>query len=123
MEGNHCFNPAENCNRSGLEYPVDEYGHDVGICVIGGYTYYGKMFPSLYGYYLFGDWSGKLFYLLKDKKGDWQQGEVWTNGKNSNDIGVNINSFGEDEDGEIYIMTQSSPGPKSATGAIYRLGF
>ncbi len=123
MEGNHCFNPEKNCDSKGLVLPINEYGHDVGISVIGGYTYRGKMSPSLHGCYIFGDWSGKLFYLQKDKGGNWQRGDILVNGNGKNDTGIKINSFGEDEDGEIYIMTQQSSGPRNPTGVVYRIGY
>lgn len=80
------------------------------------------MYPSLQGYYLFGDWSGKLFYLKEDG-GKWFRGEILVNGSTKNDIDAKVNSFGEDENGEIYVITQKFYGPKSPTGAIYRLGF
>lgn len=122
MEGNHCFDPPQGCNTSGLALPIDEYDHSVGISVCGGFVYRGLMFPSLQGYYLFGDWSGKLFYLKKENN-QWVRGDILINGNTKNDINAKINSFGEDENGEVYVITQKLFGPKSPTGAIYRLGF
>lgn len=122
MEGNHCFDPPQGCNTSGLAMPIDEYDHSTGISVCGGYVYRGLMFPSLQGYYLFGDWSGKLFYL-KEENNQWIRGEILVNGNTKNDIDAKLNSFGEDEKGEVYAITQKLFGPKSPTGAVYRLGF
>lgn len=123
MEGYHCFNPENGCKTDGLTLPINEYSHDNGVSICGGYMYRGQMFPSLHNYYLFADWSGKLFYLKNDKKEGWQRGDVFVNGNDDNDIGAKINSLGEDENGEVYVITQHLFGPKSPTGAVYRLGF
>lgn len=122
MEGNHCYDPPQGCNTSGLAMPIDEYDHSFGISVCGGYFYRGLMFPSLQGYYLFGDWNGKLFYL-KEENNQWIRGDILVNGNSKNDIDVKLNSMGEDEKGEVYVITQKLFGPKSPTGAVYRLGF
>lgn len=122
MEGNHCYDPPQGCNTSGLTMPIDEYDHNTGISVCGGYVYRGLMFPSLQGYYLFGDWSGKLFYL-KEENNQWVRGDILVNGNTKNDIDAKLNSMGEDEKGEVYVITQKLFGPKSPTGAVYRLGF
>ncbi len=123
MEGYHCYNPASGCKTEGLTLPIDEYSHDVGISICGGYMYRGSMYPSLHGHYLFGDWNGKLFYLKQDKNNDWGRGDIYLDDENSNDIGAKLNSMGEDENGEVYLLTQHLYGPKSPTGALYRLGF
>jgi glucose/arabinose dehydrogenase len=123
MEGMHCFNPSANCKTEGLTLPIDEYNHETGISICGGYMYRGLKFPSLHGYYIFGDWNGKLFYLKQDKSSNWNRGEIHLDNSNSNDIGAKLNSFGEDENGEIYLITQHLFGPKSPTGAVYQIGF
>jgi glucose/arabinose dehydrogenase len=121
MEATHCFNPAKNCNTSGLTLPIDEYSHETGISICGGYMYRGKMFPSLHGNYFFSDWSGKMFYLKKQTDASWQRGEVIADDNKTNDMGAKINSMGEDENGEVYIITQHLMGPKSPSGAVYRI--
>ena len=121
MEGNHCFDPETDCSTAGLTLPIHEYDHKTGISICGGYVYRGKSFPSLAGYYIFGDWSGKLFYLKQDEKRQWGRGEVIAEGRKTNDTGVKINSMGVDADGEIYLVTQRSFGPKSKTGVILKI--
>ena len=122
MEGNHCYDPSSGCHTSGLTLPIDEYDHETGISVCGGYMYRGLRHPSLHGNYIFGDWSGKIFYLKQDKDLKWKRGEILMDGNNSNDIGAKINSFGEDENGDIYVITQHLFGPKSPTGSVFRIG-
>jgi len=121
MEGNHCYFPETGCETKGLALPIYEYDHHTGISVCGGYVYRGKSSPSLTGNYVFGDWSGKLFYLKQDAGGRWMRGDVIAEGRKNNDTGLKINSMGTDEAGEIYLVTQRSFGPKSKSGAIYRI--
>jgi hypothetical protein len=45
MEGNHCFNPASDCNDGTLTLPVVEYDHTQGCSVTGGFRYRGKEVP------------------------------------------------------------------------------
>jgi glucose/arabinose dehydrogenase len=121
MEGSHCYEPPAGCNTKELAMPVNEYDHNTGISICGGYVYRGKSFPSLNGVYFFGDWSGKLFYMKQGVDRKWTRGEVTVEGKKTNDIGLKINSMGMDESGEIYLVTQNSFGPKSKSGAIFRI--
>jgi glucose/arabinose dehydrogenase len=116
-EGKHCYNPENGCSFSNLELPIAEYGHSVGISVTGGFVYRGKNIPALHGKYIFGDWRGKLFYL-EEKDGNWIFNHLSADGK-PNDIHMNINSFGEDENGEIYILTQKTIGTLFSNGSVY----
>lgn len=123
MEGNHCFNPPTDCNPEKYAAPIAEYDHTEGVSVIGGYVYRGLEFPSLHGYYIFGDWKGVLWYLHQNEKSKaWERGPIYTE-KENNEISGKINSFGEDEKGNLYIVTQKLFGPKSPTGIIYKIGY
>ncbi len=118
MEGNHCFYPSTNCDQKNLEKPIAEYDHKVGVSVTGGYVYRGKNVPELKGKYIFGDWKGKLFYL--EKSGDtWKMQDLTVPGKNDNDMDVSINSFGEDENGEVYILCQKTSGSFISGGIVF----
>jgi glucose/arabinose dehydrogenase len=121
MEGYHCYDPPENCNRTGLTLPVIEYDHDQGISVCGGYVYRGKLMPDHNGKYFFGDWSGKMFVIEKQTTEKWQMLLPDVDHTGKNDINGKINSMGIDSDGEIYIITQKLYGPKSPTGVVYRV--
>jgi glucose/arabinose dehydrogenase len=111
-EGAHGFKPGP----PGAQYvePVIEYPHatnllsqskfprhSIGLCVIGGYVYRGKKYPSLDGVYVYGD------YVL---------GTIWGfryAGGKVTDYGAllqqpkNITSFAEDADGELYVLSFS----------------
>ena len=117
MEGNHCHEPKSDCPLTNLEIPIAEYDHSVGISVTGGFVYRGTKIPSLQGKYIFGDWKGKLFYL-EEKSGKWFFNHLSADGK-PNDIKTNINNFGEDESGEIYVLTQKTVGSILPNGAVY----
>jgi len=119
MEGRHCFNPSDNCNTSGLELPIDEYGHSVGISVIGGYVYRGSKSRDMQGAYIFGEWKGKIFMLLKQPNSTWDRRQFTIK---DFDGDLNINSFGEDENGELYVLGQHSVGPRK-DGSLFQIVF
>jgi glucose/arabinose dehydrogenase len=117
MEGNHCFNPSQNCDPKNLEPPIAEYAHDKGISVTGGYVYRGKNMPAFEGKYIFADWRGNMFYL-EETKGKWTLNDMVIEGKKNNDLDYDINSFGEDENGEIYIIAQKLTGSFASNGVV-----
>jgi glucose/arabinose dehydrogenase len=121
MEGYHCFNPSFNCDKTGLKLPITEYDHETGISVCGGYMYRGMSFPSLHGYYFFGDWSGKLFSLKRTPENTWDRIEVNVNKTGKNEIDGKINSMGVDDKGDVYVITQKMFGPKSVTGVLMKI--
>jgi glucose/arabinose dehydrogenase len=107
MEGLHCFSPQAGCDQAGLVLPVAEYSHAEGGCsVSGGYVYRGSKYPALQGAYFFGDYcSGKIWSLQREGDG-WQM-------NNRLESGVRISSFGEDVNGELYVIDHG--------GAVYQL--
>ena len=98
LEATHCYdNPT--CDPAKATLPVGEYGHDRGCSVTGGYVYRGAAFPALDGTYLFGDYcSGRVWGMRQNAQGGWQQRELL-------ESKLGISSFGEDEQGEIYITS------------------
>jgi len=117
MEGNHCYDPKNNCNKMNLELPIAEYNHNKGISVTGGYVYRGKNMPAFIGKYIFADWKGNMFYL-EEVGGKWVLHDLAIEGKTNSDLDININSFGEDETGEIYILGQKYTGTFAANGLV-----
>lgn len=102
-EGAHDY---EGTAPSGLVDPVAEYSHAEGGCsVTGGYVYRGAM-TEWNGIYLYGDYcTGFIWGLIRSNDG-WQKQLLF-------DVDVTITSFGQDEAGEIYLLSDS--------GGIYRL--
>jgi glucose/arabinose dehydrogenase len=93
MEGNHSYQGSDSPS---FVSPVTDYSHSKGGCsVTGGYVYRGSALPEWNGVYFYGDYcSGKIWGLLNDDSG-WQSTELF-------DTGMNISTFGIDENGEIY---------------------
>lgn len=106
LEGAHCFRPIPRCDPSDTRLPVIEYGSNQGCSVIGGYVYRGTKISSLAGAYLYGDFcSGEIHGLRVD-------GGTVIEHRLLVDSGLMITSFGEDLEGEIYVLSQD--------GGIYR---
>ncbi|MRG94519.1 hypothetical protein GF068_21720 [Polyangium spumosum] len=120
MEGSACYDPANNCDMTGLTLPVAEYSHDGGNCsVTGGYVYRGSKIPGLVGTYLYADYCSKRFYTLA-----WSKGSVIAEGEITADLestalSGGITSFGEDTAGELYVIVDNSQG--GAPGKLYRI--
>lgn len=106
MEGTHCFNPSDGCDRSGLVLPILEYSHAEGCSVTAGFLYRGSAVPALGGAYLYGDYcSGRIWRARKN--GDQWTAEVLMR------TPLWITSFGEDVSGELYVADY-------VQGVIYR---
>lgn len=117
MEGTHCCNPAADCNVNGIIMPIAEYNHREGVSVTAGYVYNGRQLPALKGKYLFADWTGPVFYLQK-------AGTVWQRGKvtlQNIAEGSKITGFGEDQAGELYVLTNPDTGPGNTMGRVYKI--
>ncbi len=101
MEGNHCFRPQSGCESEGFIPPVWEYPLEDDACsVIGGYVYRGAAISWLAGVYVYGDFcTGQVFGLR------YADGEVVEH-KLLADTGLRIASFGQDNDGELYVLSQ-----------------
>ena len=110
MEGDDCYQPALGCPTLGLVTPVLEYAHDPTCAVTGGYVYRGTAYPELDGVYLYGDYCA-----------GWVRGFRLVNGAPveaftplaSPLVNDNVVSFGEDANGEVYVVM--------ASGRIYRV--
>jgi glucose/arabinose dehydrogenase len=96
MEGDHCYQPANGCDQSGLTLPVTEYGHDAGCVVIGGVVYRGDRYPILQGGYLYLDYCSGAVWALDASAPSPVTAQVGT-------VGANAVAFGEDEAGEVYV--------------------
>jgi len=111
MEGSLCYNdPSNGCDQSGKTLPVAEYDHSLGCSITGGYVYRGSNFPTLKGYYFYGDYcSGRFFSLYKDPTLGWIPAQLL-------DTPYNISTFGEDEQGELYLADHGA-------GKIYNIRY
>lgn len=95
--------------------PITDYAHKEGISITGGFVYRGKKIPALVGKYLFADWMGPLWTLTDTKKPQWLREKLSI----SKDAGYwQITSFGEDQAGELYLITAML---ESGKGALYKI--
>lgn len=131
------FGPTRGPRGEVLIDPIVQYRHPgraahlgsevpaLGISVIGGYVYRGRALPDLYGHYVFGDWStsfaeGKGKILLAKKVAQHGDDEKWTIEKLL-EVNRFVLGFGEDADGELYVLTTDRTGPTGTTGKVFKL--
>ena len=107
LEASYCFAPSDGCQREGMIPPVWEYPLKDGACsVIGGYVYRGSGIPGLSGVYVFGDFCNGQVSGLRPGGAD-------TVPQLLADTGLRITSFGQDNGGELYLLSHQD--------GIYRL--
>ncbi len=107
FEAHETFNAETELAHGEHAQPVAIYGRSWGISITGGYVYRGNDFPELQGRYFYGDYaSGNLWAMLKDDQDVWQSELVRRTGRS-------IASFGEDDRGELYVL--------SFDGGIYQI--
>jgi glucose/arabinose dehydrogenase len=109
FEGNACYRPSSGCSVPGYVPPVHVYSHSGaggGNCsVTGGYVYRGDDHPALQGLYLFADvCSGRIWSLNADSA----SGVALVR-----DTSQAVVSFGEAEDGELFLV--------SLSGTVFRI--
>ncbi len=109
-EANHCFSPAIGCPTAGLVPAVLEYPHGPACAVTGGYVYRGRKFPDLRGTYFYGDYCTGFIRSIRMVGGSPMPAYTPLSPPLTND---NIVSFGEDADGEEYVVM--------ASGRVYRI--
>ena len=97
MEGTSCFR-SPSCRGDNLQAPVAEYDHSLGCSITGGYVYRGQRVRELEGVYLYADFcSGRIWGLRHDGADVTAQGELAK-------APFEISSFGEDAEGEVYVV-------------------
>lgn len=103
---NFGWNVYEGSSRYGLPVgntfsehwpPVAEYTHDDGCSVTGGYVYRGDAYPTLDGAYFFGDYCSGRIWAMQQVGAEWRVAQLL-------DTDASISSFGEDADGELYVV-------------------
>ncbi len=104
-EGAH---PFASQRTAGLTDPIAEYDHSQGCSVTGGVVVASPSLPQWRGVYLYGDYcSGRIWGLVRNAQGDWTSAPLI-------DSGLAISSFGQDAQGEVYVVDH-------IRGLLYRL--
>lgn len=144
-EGFHPFDPknprktpesGRDADAAGkkFEQPIFEYKNfrsfkndpdAYGISITGGYVYRGKAIPELDGKYVFGDWSKSFVVpdgvLLVASRGE--AGKAWATERlqTKEPFKAFVLAFGEDEEGELYVMTNGSNALMGERGKVYKI--
>ncbi len=102
MEGRECFPPGSVCVQGGFVTPIHVYSHDEGCSITGGYVYRGRAIPALDGRYFFADYCVGAVEALR-----YVDGKATDLVNTANDLGSlgPITSFGQDGEGELYVLT------------------
>jgi glucose/arabinose dehydrogenase len=126
-EGSYVFDPNSGAigpdltPDTSLTEPIAQYSHTDGSAVIGGFIYRGALLPALSGKYIFGDLAsgsgGRLFYA------DLTNGVIQELrlGLPEAPLGYFIKGFGQDTNGEVYVLVDSSEGPSGAGAKVLKI--
>ncbi len=118
-EGLHAFRSGTP-GKYGSDYidPIAEYPRDQGVSITGGYVYRGTRHPQLDGVYLYADLVSCRIWGLRTKDGALSAGPKQI----AQTRGQLPTSFGEANDGTLYLVTFEGSQSSNAKGAIWRIG-
>jgi glucose/arabinose dehydrogenase len=97
--------PHSDSLPAGLVRPVFEYDtHSEGTCaIVGGFVYRGSAIPNFGGAYLYSDnCNGDIKAIVVRNRKVVQRGSLGISGQS-------VASFGQDQDGELYVLTLAGP--------------
>jgi len=116
FEGTRCNTPTvteEICDdeADNMVFPIHEYDNpDEGRSVTGGYVYRGASLNGFQGRYFFADFLAARVWSLRVVDGAATDLQEHTSDLNANGINLqNLASFGEDEQGELYLVSLGGP--------------
>lgn len=114
-------------------------GDGQGLVIVGGYVYRGDSLSAaeINGQYVFGTWSrgyeteaqeehlgGAVFVAEPQEDTLWTVRQVQfdeTTNATNGDLNEFVLGFGQDNSGEMYVLTSQEEGPTGNTGTVYRL--
>ena len=143
-EGTHCFStdddlterpscPTTDSAGKPLIDPVIELvnaanpkGGGVAVTIVGGNVYRGTALPNLQGKYIFGIFSQDFNANAKVYSSDMATSGMWaysvlTLKSYPTDLGQYLKSIGQDQSGEIYLLTSGQLGPSGTSGKVFKL--
>ncbi len=104
MEGDTCYSGRPNCSTTNKIRPVLSISHNTGVCsIIGGFVYRGSQYPAAYGKYFYTD------FCINTMQSITRTGEN-VNVASHGDVPVDIVSFAQDNQGELYAIGQRGAG-------------
>jgi uncharacterized repeat protein (TIGR03806 family) len=100
FEGTNNFNGTCGPNAASSIPPVAQYGRTLGFSTTGGYVYRGTAIPFLVGRYVFADFgTGNIWNISRGTTPT-----LTVTAAMAIDTSLNISSFGQDLDGELYVV-------------------
>lgn len=108
-EGTRCTGLTGcSCTNTTLVDPIQEYNTGTGCSITGGVVYRGAMIPDLDATYFYADYCNSRIWSLKYNGTAVTDFTDRTTELRPMSGSINsITAFGEDHDGEVYIVTQS----------------
>ncbi len=115
----------------GLTDPIAEYDHADGepatpnrVAVVGGFLYRGHAASDLRSHYVFGDYNGAggnavngHLFILNGKDNHVENLKIA--GRSS--LGLAVLGFGQDAEGEVYLMASQTGVVKGTTGQVLKI--
>lgn len=122
-----CQNDSE-CAAFGLACGANGLcENEGGISITGGFVYRGSQCPALVGRYVFGDFAaaftsptGRLYYFDTTGPDVYKRRQFFLAPDNA-PLGLFLKSFGEDGDGELYVLASTALGPFGTGGGVFRI--
>jgi glucose/arabinose dehydrogenase len=119
---NDCSAPG-GCRKPAVTYPITNTENSV----IGGYVYRGTKMPEMVGRYIWADWTEREIKTFVYKGENAGNPEICDEHATGVIAPTKIRSFGQGNDGEIYVIAAGAPvgglGSASPTeaGTLYRI--
>ncbi|MFP4499430.1 MAG: PQQ-dependent sugar dehydrogenase [Candidatus Hydrogenedentota bacterium] len=104
-EGSICRPGQEECALPGAVDPIYDYDKLLTASITGGYVYRGNAIPELSGAYVFGDYSNGRIWSFRYDGASIFDFQNWSGPlRPPTVLPPAYSSFGEDADGELYIV-------------------
>ena len=108
-EGSQPFQPNRKRGPTPIVMPTIEHPHSEARSLTGGCVYYGQEHPSLYGHYVYGDYSTGMIWAAKYDSNSQKVVSHFLVARTS----LQITGFGVNHDNELLIVDHA--------GGLYRL--
>lgn len=120
MEASQCGPQGAGCDPNDQRFtrPIDEYPPNVGRSITGGYVYRGSSIPGLRGNYLYADYASGRFFRFRVENGQVaDRVEITAELTPVGGSGNSVASFGQDNAGEVYVVSFDPSGVFRVTTA------
>lgn len=101
-EGSHPFNTNRQQGPTPIVPPTIEHPHSEARSLTGGHVYYGSKYPSLYGHYVYGDYSTGLIWAA-----NYENAKIASHFLVARTM-LQISGFGIDHQGELLVVDHGS---------------